>query len=76
MPPLSQLPRRALMLLIRGYQVTISAALPASCRFYPTCSHYAVEALSRYGVLKGGWLSIRRLARCHPWNPGGPDPVP
>jgi len=75
-PPLSQLPRRALMLLIRGYQVTISAALPPSCRFHPSCSHYAVEALSRYGVFKGGWLSIRRLARCHPWNPGGPDPVP
>lgn len=76
MPPLSQLPRRALTLLIRGYQVTISSALPPSCRFYPSCSHYAIEALSRYGVLKGGWLSLRRLARCHPWNPGGPDPVP
>ncbi len=76
MPSLSHLPRRALMLLIRGYQVTISAALPPACRFHPSCSHYAVEALSRYGVLKGGWLSLRRLARCHPWNPGGPDPVP
>lgn len=76
MPTLSQLPRRALMLIIRAYQLTISAALPPSCRFYPSCSHYAVEALNRYGVFKGGWLSIRRLARCHPWNPGGPDPVP
>jgi uncharacterized protein len=64
------------MLLIRGYQRAISPLLPASCRYYPTCSAYALEAFERYGVLKGGWLAINRILRCHPFRPGGYDPVP
>jgi putative membrane protein insertion efficiency factor len=62
--------------LIRLYQKTISRVLPASCRFYPSCSHYTYEAIGRYGVIKGGWLGLKRLSRCHPFNPGGYDPVP
>lgn len=69
-------PRRAAGLLIRGYQLTISRALPPSCRFTPSCSQYTLEAVQKYGVLKGSWLGGRRLLRCHPWNPGGFDPVP
>ncbi|HWN20221.1 MAG TPA: membrane protein insertion efficiency factor YidD [Gemmatimonadales bacterium] len=76
MLPLLQLPRQALALLIRGYQRGISPALPPSCRFHPSCSQYALEAVTRYGALKGGWLAARRLVRCHPYNPGGFDPVP
>lgn len=64
------------MLLIRGYQRFISPALPASCRFSPSCSQYSLEAIERYGVVRGGWLGARRLVRCHPFNPGGFDPVP
>jgi putative membrane protein insertion efficiency factor len=62
--------------LIRLYQQTISKTLPSSCRFLPTCSQYTYEAISKYGFFKGGWLGARRLARCHPWHPGGYDPVP
>ncbi|MGC8826262.1 MAG: membrane protein insertion efficiency factor YidD [Anaerolineae bacterium] len=62
--------------LIKLYQMTISRLLPPSCRFYPTCSHYTYQAIDKYGVLKGGWLGLRRLLRCHPFNPGGYDPVP
>ncbi|HUX85886.1 MAG TPA: membrane protein insertion efficiency factor YidD [Chloroflexota bacterium] len=61
--------------LIRGYQLTISRVLPSSCRFYPSCSHYAYEAVARYGVGRGGWMALRRLSRCHPFHPGGYDPV-
>ncbi|NOT08532.1 MAG: membrane protein insertion efficiency factor YidD [Gemmatimonadales bacterium] len=64
------------MLLIRGYQRVLSPALPPSCRFRPTCSQYTLEAVERYGVLRGGWMGARRIARCHPFNPGGFDPVP
>ncbi len=68
---------KALVLqIVRFYQRFISPALPPSCRFTPTCSHYTYEAIERYGVVKGGWLGIRRIARCHPFNPGGYDPVP
>lgn len=76
MQRLIALPKRALVLLIRGYQFAISPALPPSCRFTPSCSQYAIEAISRYGALKGSWLAARRLSRCHPFHPGGPDPVP
>ena len=63
--------------LIRLYQMTLAWLLPPNtCRFYPTCSHYGYEAIERYGVLKGGWLAVRRVARCHPFHPGGYDPVP
>lgn len=68
--------RRALVLLVRGYQVTLSPLLPASCRYYPSCSAYAVEALERHGPWRGSWLALRRIARCHPFRPGGYDPVP
>ena len=64
------------MLPIRGYQKFISPALPPSCRFSPSCSQYALEAVSKYGALKGMWLGAMRLVRCHPFNPGGYDPVP
>jgi len=62
--------------LIRLYQMTISKALPPSCRFYPSCSHYGYEAIEKYGLIKGGWLTIKRLSRCQPFHPGGYDPVP
>jgi len=65
-----------LVLVIRGYQLWLSPLLPAACRYYPTCSAYAVEALERYGPLSGGWLAIRRITRCHPFRAGGYDPVP
>ncbi len=65
-----------LMGLIRLYQLTISKLLPPSCRFTPSCSHYGYEAVRKHGAIKGGWLAIKRVARCHPFNPGGYDPVP
>jgi putative membrane protein insertion efficiency factor len=64
------------ILLIRFYQMFISPGLPPSCRFAPSCSAYALEAVQRHGALKGVWLGARRLIRCHPWHPGGYDPVP
>jgi putative membrane protein insertion efficiency factor len=64
------------LLIIRAYQVLISPLFPSSCRFAPTCSQYAAEALRRYGVWRGLGLTLRRLARCHPFHPGGWDPVP
>lgn len=63
-------------LLIRAYQVLISPLFPPSCRFTPTCSNYALQAIDSHGVLRGGWLAVKRIGRCHPWNPGGYDPVP
>ena len=62
--------------LIRLYQWTLSPLLGPRCRFYPSCSRYAFEAVGRYGVWRGGWLAVRRVGRCHPWRPGGIDPVP
>lgn len=73
---MTQWPRQLLALVIRGYQRFISPALPPSCRFYPSCSQYALEAVTRYGAIKGTWLATRRLVRCHPFHPGGFDPVP
>jgi len=62
--------------LLRVYQLAISPMLGTHCRFYPSCSHYAVEAIETHGSLRGSWLALRRLARCHPWHAGGVDPVP
>lgn len=62
--------------LVRGYRIAISPMLMPSCRFHPTCSQYAIEALETHGALKGSWLTARRICRCHPFNPGGYDPVP
>ena len=62
--------------LVRFYRRVLSPVLPASCRFYPTCSAYAQEALETHGALRGGVLSVRRICKCHPWNPGGVDLVP
>jgi putative membrane protein insertion efficiency factor len=64
------------MAVVRAYQLILSPLLPPSCRFTPSCSAYAHEALMRHGAVRGSWLAARRLARCHPWNPGGYDPVP
>jgi uncharacterized protein len=65
-----------LLSAVRFYQRAISPALPPRCRFYPTCSAYAAEALERHGAARGSWLALRRLVRCGPWHPGGLDPVP
>ena len=68
--------RAALIVLIRFYQAAISAWLPPACRFTPTCSSYGLEAVERHGGIRGGWLTLRRLSRCHPWGRVGYDPVP
>ncbi|MED3549039.1 membrane protein insertion efficiency factor YidD [Cytobacillus praedii] len=62
--------------IIRFYQIVISPLKPPTCRFYPTCSHYGLESVKRFGALKGGWLAIKRIVKCHPFHPGGFDPVP
>ena len=62
--------------IVRAYQWLLSPVLPMSCRYHPSCSHYACEAISRFGVLRGGWLAALRILRCHPWRDGGLDPVP
>jgi putative membrane protein insertion efficiency factor len=68
--------QRTLVLGVRAYQVGLSPLLPASCRYLPTCSEYAIEALSRHGPWRGSWLAVKRILRCHPFRPGGYDPVP
>jgi len=65
-----------LILSVRAYQVALGPLLPSSCRYYPSCSAYAIEALERHGAVRGSWLSVRRILRCHPFRPGGYDPVP
>jgi len=67
---------RSLLLLVGAYRVLVSPVLPQACRFYPSCSSYADEALWRHGALRGGWLAARRVCRCGPWHAGGYDPVP
>lgn len=68
--------KRALILLIRCWQLGPSRILPSSCRYMPSCSAYAIEAIERHGIIKGGWLALKRLLRCHPWGGHGYDPVP
>lgn len=68
--------RAVLLLLIRLYQRGISPLMGSNCRFFPTCSQYTYEAVERYGAAQGTWMGLRRICRCHPWNPGGFDPVP
>lgn len=70
------IPQTILIGFIRGYQLLISPVLPPSCRFHPSCSEYARQAVSKHGAGKGSWLSLRRLVRCHPFHRGGYDPVP
>ena len=67
--------RKIFIGLIRFYQYAISPFLPPHCRYTPTCSSYAVEAIGRFGILRGGWMALRRIGRCHPWHEGGFDPV-
>ena len=74
--PVRRLPRRALIAFVRGYQLVLSPIFGGACRYYPSCSAYAIEALERHGALRGGWLAIARIGRCHPFRPGGFDPVP
>lgn len=68
--------RKLALAPIRFYQYAISPLMANHCRFHPSCSHYAVEAIETHGVLRGGWMTVCRLGRCHPWHPGGYDPVP
>ncbi|MFC0298303.1 membrane protein insertion efficiency factor YidD [Geobacillus jurassicus] len=67
---------KLLIVLIRVYQRFLSPLKPPTCRFYPTCSNYGIEAIRRFGAIKGGWLTIKRILKCHPFHPGGFDPVP
>ncbi|WP_288417606.1 membrane protein insertion efficiency factor YidD [uncultured Novosphingobium sp.] len=70
------IPRRTLMVLARAWQLGPSAIMPPTCRFQPSCSQYAIEALQKHGAIKGGWLAFKRILRCNPWGGHGPDPVP
>lgn len=73
---MSTLPQRALVGLVHGYQITVSPWLGPACRFEPSCSHYAAEAIQRHGVGRGSWLAVKRLGRCHPLGGSGYDPIP
>jgi hypothetical protein len=73
---MAEIVTRLLLLLIRGYQILISPLLGPNCRFTPSCSHYAMEAIQSHGLIRGSWLSLCRLGRCQPLHPGGYDPVP
>jgi hypothetical protein len=67
---------RLLLFLIKMYRYCLSPLLGPNCRFFPTCSNYAAEAIGKHGAGRGSWLALKRIARCHPWHPGGYDPVP
>lgn len=68
--------KHVFVFLIRGYQLFLSPLFPASCRYYPTCSQYAIEAIEKHGAVKGLWLAAKRISRCHPFRAGGFDPIP
>ncbi|MEW6540279.1 MAG: membrane protein insertion efficiency factor YidD [Bacillota bacterium] len=68
-------PRKLAIGLIKGYQMAVSPLFPSTCRFYPTCSEYAVQAIGKYGLVRGGLKAVRRILRCHPFSPGGYDPA-
>ncbi len=72
---ISSLIKKILILCIRFYQIFISPLFPPRCRFYPTCSSYAIEAIEKKGAIKGGWMALKRICKCHPFHPGGYDPV-
>jgi uncharacterized protein len=74
--PISRAAAWMAIAVVRAYQLFLSPLLPAACRYTPTCSAYAVEALERYGLVRGGWMALKRIGRCHPFRPGGSDPVP
>ena len=76
MKKITQLPANLLILLIRIYQVTLSPFIGRSCRYIPTCSNYGIEAIKKYGAIKGGWLTFKRILSCNPWGGSGYDPVP
>ena len=73
---IGSIPSALIIGLARLYQLTVSPVVPQTCRFHPTCSRYAIEAVRTHGALRGGWLALRRIVRCHPWSAGGYDPVP
>ena len=73
---IAQLPAKLLILLIRVYQYTLSPFIGRNCRYTPTCSNYGIEAIKKYGAIKGGWLTIKRILSCNPWGGSGYDPVP
>ena len=75
-PPVRTMVAAPVIWLIRAYQLVVSPMRPPTCRFYPSCSAYALTALERFGLVRGSWLATRRLLRCHPWTPGGVDHVP
>ncbi|TWI55995.1 membrane protein insertion efficiency factor YidD [Halalkalibacter nanhaiisediminis] len=68
--------KNLLLLIIKTYQTFISPLKPPTCRFYPTCSHYGIQAIQRFGAIKGSWLTVKRISKCHPFHPGGIDEVP
>ena len=76
MEKIVQIPAKLLILLIRIYQVTLSPFIGRHCRYVPTCSNYGIEAIKKYGAVKGGWLTVKRILSCNPWGGSGYDPVP